>query len=198
MTARTCIVMCVVGTSARNSATHTVIRDLANRVQKLGMEPDYFDPSQEPLALFNPELSHTTPEFHRLKSRVDRADVFILGTPDYHGSISSTLKNFLDHFWQEFTGRLIAPVVVSNEKGLTVIDQLRTVARQCYAWALPYGVSIHSQTDIVDGRVASEAQQQRLAMVAQDIQTYGSLLAEARSADLAGDHPGFMARLRKT
>ena len=51
----------------------------------------------------------------------------------------STFENFLDHFWQDFTDKLFAQVVCSHEKGLTVIDQLRTVARQCYAWTLPYG-----------------------------------------------------------
>lgn len=197
MTRRPCIVLCVVGTSARNSATHTVMREVIKRIQALEMEVDVFDPSEEPLALFNPESSHSSADYRRLKERVDRADVFVLGTPDYHGSISSTLKNFLDHFWQEFTGRLFAPLVVSNEKGLTVIDQLRTVARQCYAWVLPYGVSIHGQTDIQGGQLVSDALQQRLEMLAHDIRTYGSLLARAREADIAGDQPTFIGRLRK-
>jgi len=47
--------------------------------------------------------SYGQPGFAALKARVEAADVFILGTPDYHGSISSALKNFLDHFWREFT-----------------------------------------------------------------------------------------------
>ena len=51
----------------------------------------------------------------------------------------STLKNSLDHFWQEFTDKLFAQVGCSLEKGLTVIDQLLTVARQCYSLTLPYG-----------------------------------------------------------
>ena len=83
----------------------------------------------------------TRPAFAALQARVDRADALLLGTPDYHGSISSAMKNFLDHFWHEFAGKLFATIVASHEKGLTVTDQLRTVARQCYAWTLPYGVS---------------------------------------------------------
>jgi len=59
----------------------------------------------------------------RLAIPIDRAGAYILGTPDYHGSISSALKNFLDHFWQEFAGKLFASVVASHEKGLTVTDQ---------------------------------------------------------------------------
>ena len=191
-------VMCIIGTSGRVSATHTVMHDIVARLHALGMAPDLFDPSLEPLPLFNPELSHASSEYRALKHRVDQADVFVLGTPDYHGSISSTLKNFLDHFWQEFIGRLFAPVVISNEKGLTVIDQLRTVARQCYAWTMPYGVSIAAATDIKDNQIVNDALQQRLAMLTADIQTYGALLAQQRKLDMGGLAPGFVARLRKS
>ena len=126
-----------------------------------------------------------------------RADLFILGSPDYHGSISSTLKNFLDHFWHEFAGKLIVPVVASHEKGLTVVDQLRTVARQCYAWTLPYAVSF-SEHDLKEGRVVSEVFQKRLEMMLRDARVYGQLLAQQRRADLAGSEAGFLAKHRKT
>jgi FMN reductase len=126
-----------------------------------------------------------------------KADVFLLGTPDYHGSPSGVLKNFLDHFWREFSGKLIATVVASHEKGLTVTDQLRTIARQCYAWTLPYGVSFNGRMDLKDGRIASEALEKRAEMLVHDIRVYGRLMAQQRAADLAGKNPGFLARLRK-
>ncbi len=107
------------------------------------------------------------------------------------------MKNFLDHFWQEFTGKLFAPVVASHEKGLTVMDQLRTIARQCYAWALPYGVSFAEKSDVANGGIVSDALKKRLEMFARDVRVYGTLLAQQRRADLAGSEPGFMEKLRK-
>ena len=71
------------------------------------------------------------------------------------------MKNFLDHFWREFAGKLFASVVASHEKGLTVTDQLRTVARQCYAWSMPYGVSFADREDVRDDLVHSEALRNR-------------------------------------
>jgi NAD(P)H-dependent FMN reductase len=197
MTKQPLKVLCVVGTSAAKSATHTVIGHVARRLQLLGADVDIFDPSKEPLLLFNPESSYAAHEFLQLKERVEKADAYVLGTPDYHGSISSTLKNFLDHFWQEFTGKLFAQVVCSHEKGLTVIDQLRTVARQCYAWTLPYGLSFASSTDLKDGDVVAVALGERLEMFVHDLQVYGLVLREQRSADLAGTCPGFLARMRE-
>ena len=155
-----------------------------------------FDPNKEPLALFNPESSYHSPEFLRLKTRVERADVYVLATPDYHGSISSTLKNFLDHFWQEFTGKLFAQIVCSHEKGLTVIDQLRTVARQCYAWSLPYGISF-TAGDIKDERVIGEVLENRIKMLVHDLHAYGTLLRQQREIDLAGASPTFLGPVRR-
>ena len=127
---------------------------------------------------------------------MEQADVYILGTPDYHGSISSAMKNFLDHFWHEFAGKLFATIVVSHEKGLTVTDQLRTVARQCYAWSLPYGAAFADKVDVKENQIVSDALQQRLEMMARDARIYGKLLAQQRKADLAGTDSGFMAKHR--
>jgi NAD(P)H-dependent FMN reductase len=190
-------VLCVVGTSAAASATHAVVDCIAEGLVTLGVEVDVFNPNLEPLALFNPESSHASPEFLLLKARVENADAYVLGTPDYHGSISSTLKNFLDHFWQEFSGKLFAEVVCSHEKGLTVIDQLRTVARQCYAWNLPYGLSFASSIDVRDGAIVTDALQRRIEMLVHDLQTYGLVLRQQRRADLNGMVPGFLANVRQ-
>lgn len=189
-------VLCVVGTSAAQSATHAVVGHITHRLQALGADVDVFDPSNEPLLLFNPESSYSAYEFLQLKGRVEQADAYVLATPDYHGSISSTLKNFLDHFWQEFTGKLFAQVVCSHEKGLTVVDQLRTVARQCYAWSLPYGLSF-ATIDLKDGAIVTEALQRRIEMLVHDLWIYGLLLRQQRCADLDGMFPGFLANIRQ-
>jgi NAD(P)H-dependent FMN reductase len=107
------------------------------------------------------------------------------------------MKNFLDHFWRGFAGNLFATVVASPEKGLTVTDQLRTVARQCYAWTLPYGLAFNNEVDVTGGRVVSETLQKRLEMMARDVSIYGKLLVGQRRSDLAATEPGFLARFRK-
>jgi len=97
--------------------------------------------------------------------------------------VSGALKNFTDHFWKEFTGKLFAPIVASHEKGLTAHDQLRTIARQCYAWSLPYAVSFEEKKDVIDGQIASDAFQTRLEMMVRDVWVYGVLLKTQRLID---------------
>ena len=190
-------VLAVVGSLNSTSSTRVVISHVGGLFKAAGVPVDVLDLLDEPLALFNPDSAHQTQGFAELQARVQRADVYILGTPDYHGSISSAMKNFLDHFWHEFAGKLFATIVASHEKGLTVTDQLRTVARQCYAWSLPYGVSFAEDLDIKDGQIISESLHTRLEMLVRDARIYGELLARQRHADLGESGPGFMARWRE-
>ena len=190
-------VLAVVGSLNRSSTTRLVLQTIGMELTAAGARVDLLDLLEEPLPLFNPDFTRASALYPQLKERVERADIFLLGTPDYHGSISSALKNFLDHFWPEFSGKLFATVVASHEKGLTVTDQLRTVARQCYAWSLPYGVSFAEGTDVKDGKIVSEPFARRLEMMVRDVRVYGSLLARQRQADLAGTEPGFLAKHRK-
>ena len=190
-------VLAVIGSLNRASSTRAVIKAITERLEAAGVCVDVLDLLEEPLSLFNPDSSHAHETFPKLKQRVERADVYLLGTPDYHGSMSSAMKNFLDHFWQEFAGKLFVTVVASHEKGLTVADQLRTVARQCYAWSMPYAVSFGEKTDVEDGQIVSEPFRERLGMLARDLRVYGEVLARQRRADLAGVEPGFLARLRQ-
>ena len=189
-------VMVVVGSLHEKSVTKVALNQVAGGLREAGCEVDLLDLASENLPLLNTDTTFSADYYGPLKKRVQLADAFVLGTPDYHGSMSGVLKNFTDHFWREFTGKLFAPLVASHEKGLTVHDQLRTIARQCYAWSLPYAVSFEENKDVADGAVMSDSFRERLAMMIRDIRVYGGLLAAQRTADLAGEDPTFMAKLR--
>src|SRR5215813_13151077 len=162
-------VLAVVGSLHRDSVKRQVIQYVAEKLRSQGCVVDVLDFEQEPLALYNPDTAHELPGYDALQDRVEKADVIVLGTPDYHGSISGAMKNFLDHFWREFAGKLFATIVASHEKGLTVTDQLRTVARQCYAWSLPYGVSFVEEEDVRNARVTGKSFVKRLDMFVRDV-----------------------------
>ena len=197
MTETSLNVLAVIGSLQRGSVTRVVVQHVAEQLKTAHCAVDILDLQWEPLPLYNPDVAHDLPGYAQLQARVERADVILLGTPDYHGGISSALKNFLDHFWHEFAGKLFATIVASHEKGLTVADQLRTVARQCYAWVLPYGVGLAEDVDVQNGQIVTDTLKQRLEMLVRDLCVYGALLARQRHADLAGPEPGFLARHRK-
>lgn len=190
-------VLIVCGSNSSDSSTKVALLEVSARLRTAGCAVDLLDLHETQLPLLNPENAWNQPYYGPLKERVGKADVFVLGSPDYHGSISGALKNFTDHFWKEFAGKLFGTVVSSHEKGLTVHDQLRTIARQCYAWTIPYGVSLQEKEDVKEGRIASESFANRIEMFVRDVRVYGRLLAAQRRADLAGTEAGFLARHRR-
>ena len=121
---------------------------------------------------------------------VEWADAYILATPDYHGSMSGSLKNFLDYFWSEFAGKTFGYIVASHEKGLTVMDQMRTAVRQCYGWSIPYGISINPEDDFNDKKeVINKKLWSRLDMLARDLVVYGKLIRKQFVNDLLPNAP---------
>jgi azobenzene reductase len=131
-----------------------------------------------------------TEEIVQTTESVKWADAFVLATPDYHGSMSGSLKNFLDYFWSEFAGKTFGYIVASHEKGLTVMDQMRTAVRQCYGWSLPYGISINSEEDFDDKmELTNKKLMSRLDMMARDLVVYGKLLRGQFVNDLSQKVP---------
>lgn len=191
-------ILLVQGSLHKKSATAAMIHFLELSLKKRGASVTTLDLRNFEIPHYVPDTAKETSAYKKLKPLVDQADVFVLGTPDYHGGSSGVLKNFLDYFWHEYTGKLFGYVCASHEKGLLPMDALRVAVRQCYAWSLPYGVSGIDGADIeAEGAIKSEKLKGRLTMMAQDLLNYGALLKEQKLKDLAGQEPGFLASSRK-
>jgi NAD(P)H-dependent FMN reductase len=112
--------------------------------------------------------------------------------------MSGPMKNFLDHYWQEFAGKTFGYICASHEKGLTVMDQMRTAVRQCYGWSLPYGISVNGEEDFNEaGEIVSSLLTKRLRMLARDLVVYGGLIRKQFVQDLSSkESDTFVARYR--
>src|ERR1700722_4890185 len=82
-------ILAVVGSMHGSSVTRTVVQYVADLFDKESCSVDLLDLGKEQLALFNPDTARGHPSYALLRERVDQADVVVIGTPDYHGSISS-------------------------------------------------------------------------------------------------------------
>ena len=166
-----------------------------------GADTSVLDLRLAKLPMYTPDAPPTDAEGHvrRATEAVGWADAFVLASPDYHGSMSGAMKNFLDYHWEEFTGKLFGYLCASHEKGLTVMDQMRTAVRQCYGWSMPYGVSIHGEHDFdPSGMLANARLEKRLRMLGRDVVVYGAMIREQFVRDLHDNDPDtFAARYRK-
>lgn len=187
----------VAGSMRENSYSLKVLKMALEEAQKHGAQARLLALKEVDLPMYAPNAS--SPALEKVSKEVEWADAFILASPDYHGSMSGVLKNFLDHFYEEFAGKLFGYVVASHEKGLTVMDQMRTAVRQCYGWSLPYGVSISGVQDFTDGKLTNERIEKKVKMMARDLVTYGSLIKAQFARDLAGkEQETFAARYRQS
>lgn len=84
---------------------------------------------------------------------VRRADAVVLGTPSYHGSYSSVLKNALDYCgFDEFENKTVGLLAVAGGSfPITALDHLRSVCRALNAWVLPHQAAVPSVSGAFDG-----------------------------------------------
>jgi NAD(P)H-dependent FMN reductase len=187
-----------VGSSLRERASSTTaLSTTLDFVKKQGAEVRLLDLKQTKLPLYNPTENQSIAEIKKVQDDVNWSDALILSTPDYHGSMSGAMKNFLDYFWAEFAGKTFGYICASHEKGLTAMDQMRTAIRQCYGWSIPYGVSVSDSDDFINGKITSKLES-RLDMLARDLVVYGRLIRQQFVIDLDSDSSNtFVSRYRK-
>jgi FMN reductase len=180
-----------------DSVTAALMRHVGALLEQSGIDVDYVDLREVRLPFFERKTAREVSQYRAIAPVIQEADGYVLGTPDYHGNPSGTLKNFMDYFWREFTGKLFGYVCASNEKGLSAMDALRVAVRQCYGWSLPYGVSAVSGVDVeIGGGIRSEALRTRLEMMALDMARYSEVLGTQRRKDLIASYPTFLGALR--
>jgi FMN reductase len=183
----------VSGSLRERSSGLRAITTILDHAKSLGADIRLLDLRVADIPMYNPE-SDPDPGVTRVFADVAWADAFVLASPDYHGTMSGAMKNFLDYHWGEFAGKLFAYICASHERGVTVMEGMRLAVRQCYGWSLPYGVAIHSQHDLDDqGNITNPKIQDRLKMTARDLVTYGSLLRTQFEKDIAAKSPDTFA-----
>ena len=116
----------------------------------------------------------------RLRSEVKQAEGIILGTPEYHGSLSGVLKNALDLMgFDEFEGKMIGLVGVSGGRmgAFDALNTLRNIGRALHAWVIPEQASVPEAWKVftADGKIADPQLEERLKEVGRQVARFARL-----------------------
>jgi NAD(P)H-dependent FMN reductase len=103
-----------VGSSLREGSYSTLAAKMALDLSKnYGAETNFLDLRHTKLPIYDPHDS--SQNIQEVRHLVEWADAFVLASPDYHGSMSGAMKNFLDHFWEEFAGKTFGYICASYD-----------------------------------------------------------------------------------
>ncbi len=127
-----------------------------------------------------PDESTYPPDVQRLRGAVAAAHGILLGSPEYHGSMSGALKNALDLLgFEQFEGKMVGLVAVAggSQSATGTLAHMRTVCRHLHAWVAPRQVSISRAKDAfgADGHLKDPDHEERLLELGREVAHYARL-----------------------
>ena len=136
-------VVAICGSLRDGSHTRTAARHALSAAADRGARTELLDLRDYDLPVFDPD-DEDAEDAEKLRERVRRADAVILGTPMYHGSYSSALKNAIDYCgFDEFENKTVGLLgIAGGNFPITALEHLRSVCRALDAWVLPYQAAV--------------------------------------------------------
>jgi NAD(P)H-dependent FMN reductase len=122
----------LLGTARKGNRSGAVARFvLARGALRPELETRLFDPAQLPFPNLIErvwEMDPQPPEVAAFVREMTRADGFVIGTPEYNFGIPGTLKNLLDHLYEEWNHKPFGLVGVGSVAGGSrALDALRMI-----------------------------------------------------------------------
>lgn len=157
------------GSVRSNSYTAAAVKAALEGAQREHAQVSLLDLKDYPLPLVDRvRKDEESPEVVRqFRARIREADALIIGTPEYHGGMSGSLKNALDWLGlADLDGKIVGVVGVSGGAlgAHEAMNQVRTTLRALHAWTVPEQAGIASvwKTITPAGQIKDEALLERL------------------------------------
>ena len=179
-------VAAVVGSLREESHTRTGCRRTLSAAESYeGVETDLLDLRELDLPVFDAD-DREAGDAAELTRRVRAADSVLLGSPVYHGSYSSVLKNALDYCgFDEFEETTVGLLCVAGGAfPTTTLDHLRSVARALNAWVVPHQVAVpRSRNAFADGDPVEEDLEERIDTLGRRLVEYATIEPDPRTVE---------------
>jgi NAD(P)H-dependent FMN reductase len=179
------------GSLRKGSYTRMALEIVLAGAAELGADIHLIDLRNYNLVFCDGERDESTypQDVFNLRNKVKAAQGLILGTPEYHSSLSGVLKNALDLMsFKEFEGKMVGLVGVSGGSmgAINALNTLRTIGRSLHAWILPEQVSIPQSWKVFDeteGRIKDSEIEQRLMEMGRQVSRFAYLHTSEKSQE---------------
>ena len=170
-------VAALAGSLRDESYTRIALEHALAEAEALGASTDPIDLRELDLSVFDAD-DREVGDALELEARVREADSVLLGTPAYHGSYSSVLKNALDYCgFDEFENTTVGLLSVSGGGfPITPLDHLRAVSRALNAWVIPHHAAIpRASGKFEDGELVDDGARERVATLGRRAVEYANI-----------------------
>jgi NAD(P)H-dependent FMN reductase len=170
-------VAAVCGSLREGSYTRLALDHALDAAADAGATTDHIDLRTLDLPVYNGD-DNDAGDAADLRRRIREADSVILGSPMYHGSYSSALKNALDYCgFDEFENTTVGLLAVSGGSFTTpTLNHLRSVCRALNAWVLPHQAAIpQARTKFDDSEFVDRDVAERVETLGQRTVEYASI-----------------------
>jgi NAD(P)H-dependent FMN reductase len=152
-------VVAICGSLRDESRTRIATNVALTAADNAGATTEFIDLRSYDLPSLN-AVNTEIPDAEILQKTISEADSVLLGTPNYHGSYSGTLKNALDYCGRdEFEGKTVGLLeVAAGEFPGSALTHLRTVSRTLRAWTLPTEVAIPNSHALISDDGISDSE----------------------------------------
>ncbi|MBI2040706.1 MAG: NAD(P)H-dependent oxidoreductase [DPANN group archaeon] len=169
----------IINGSPRNgSATSKVVKFILQVLEELKADYYLIDFENIQLPQFNDRQEPA--EVANLHKKVNAAGGFIICTPEYHGSVSGALKNFLDYCSiEDFEGKPAAMVSVASGHGIYALTSLQMIMRNLHAWTLPLSVAVgHVESKFSGDNLTDKKIAGRLQLICKELIRFAEIFGE--------------------
>lgn len=145
-------VIAVCGSRRDGSHTLKALRVVLDAAREAGAETEMLDLGAVDLPLYHPDEDEQG-ESARLTRLVREADGVVLGSPVYHGSYSSTFRNFHDYCgFDDYEDTAVGLVAVAGggSYGAT-LEHMRSTVRGVHGYVVPQQVGIRRAYEKFEG-----------------------------------------------
>lgn len=158
-------VVAVCGSLRDESYTRIALERALEAARGVGASTELVDLRDYDLPVFDAD-DRDAGDAPELQRTLQSADAVLLGTPMYHGSFASPLKNAVDYCgFDEFEGTTVGLLAVAGGSfPVTALDHLRSVCRSLDAWVLPYQAAVPRAREVIeDGTFGDADLEERVA-----------------------------------
>jgi NAD(P)H-dependent FMN reductase len=179
-------VAALVGSLRNDSYTRLACEEALSAAGEFdGVETDCIDLRRFDLPVFDADEDDAG-DAEALRERVQAADSVIFGTPVYHASYSSALKNALDYCgFDEFDETTVGLLCVAGGSfPTTTLDHLRSVGRSVNAWVVPHQVALPRVSNAFeDGALVDDDARKRIRTLGRRMVEYANIEPDPRTME---------------